>query len=57
MEILFAAVIAILTAQLAVLAGIFLRLGGMKEAIESLKDRVTKIEKEIFHHERPFKRT
>jgi len=51
-EILYASVIAIMTAQLAVMAGIFLRLGGMGEAVKNLKRRTQEIEKIIFHIER-----
>jgi hypothetical protein len=47
MEILFATVITILVAQLTVLAGIFLRLGGMSEAIDGLKRRVKILEGRI----------
>lgn len=47
MEILFASVVGILGAQLAVLSGIFLRLGGMKEGLEALKTRVRKLEEII----------
>jgi hypothetical protein len=53
MEIIVAAIITIMAAQLGVLSGIFLRLGGVHEAIETLKNRVSKLErnKGVFHHE------
>lgn len=44
------AVIGILTAQLTVLAGIFLRLGGMKEAITDIKRRLEHLEKAVFNN-------
>jgi len=54
MEVLIASVITILAAQLGVLSGIYLRLGGLGEAVKTLKDsmqvlknRVTQLETKL----------
>jgi len=51
MEILFSVIIVILAAQLGVLGGIFLKIGGVQEALKNLRNRVEKIEKGIDYYE------